>query len=338
MEKFVPVNLRCEYEKNPLGVQKRHPLISWQIEAESYSGGIQSAYQIIAASSEKNLKDGIYDLWDTGKVKSGLSHGILYQGAPLYSAERVYWTVRIWDQKGETSEFGEPAWFEMGLLEPKDWKGNWMSFLGGMIGNGILMRYYFKGKKREIRRARAYVACTGYYEFYLNGRRIGTKVLDPASTDYSKTVLYSAYDVTEEIRADENTVGFMLGTGWAGLPKILLQLNIEYSDGSVQEEYTDRTDYKHDAWFACWLQELVTGFGMFRYGEKTGKEEWITRAGQILDLLLEAPRTKGMFPVICYLEEDGTETWLRDDGWAGYRNEFHTLQMSYTAWLAILWA
>lgn len=108
--------------------------------------------------------------------------------------------------------------------------------------------------------------------------------------------------------------------------------------GRRQGEWFSRTDYKHDAWFACWLQELVTGYGMYRYGQKRGSKEWINRSEQILDLILSAPQTKGMFPVICYLEEDGEETWLRDDGWAGYRNEFHTLQMSYTAWLLICWA
>ncbi len=108
--------------------------------------------------------------------------------------------------------------------------------------------------------------------------------------------------------------------------------------GRRQGEWFSRTDYKHDAWFACWLQELVTGYGMYRYGRKNNDPEWLLRAEQILDLILSAPRTKGMFPVICYLEEDGNETWLRDDGWAGYYKEFHTLQMSYTAWLLTLWA
>ena len=108
--------------------------------------------------------------------------------------------------------------------------------------------------------------------------------------------------------------------------------------GKRQGEWFSRTDYKHDAWFACWLQELATGYGMFHFGEKSSQEKWKVRAEQILELILQAPQTKGMFPVVCYLEEDGTETWLRDDGWAGYYKEFHTLQMSYTAWLLVLWA
>lgn len=108
--------------------------------------------------------------------------------------------------------------------------------------------------------------------------------------------------------------------------------------GRRQGEWFSRTDYKHDAWFACWLQEMVTGYGMYRYGEKTGNQEWLTRAEQILDLILLAPRCHGMFPMICYLEKDGTETWLKDDGWAGYYQEYHTLHMSYTAWLMLCWA
>lgn len=107
--------------------------------------------------------------------------------------------------------------------------------------------------------------------------------------------------------------------------------------GRRQGEWFSKTDYKHDVWFACWLQELVTGYGMYLYGEDTQKKIWKTRAGQILNYILNAPRTGGMFPIICYFESDGSETWLNDDGWAGYPKDFHTLQMSWTAWLMLRW-
>ena len=44
-----------------------------------------------------------------------------------------------------------------------------------------------------------------------------------------------------------------------------------------------------------------------------------------------------MFPVICYVEKDGSENWQNDDGWAGYQREFHTMPMSWTAWLMLRW-
>ena len=128
MSDYTPVNLRCEYETNPLGVQNITPLFSWQV-ISSEMGGYQSAYQIVAASSEENLSQEVYDIWNTGKIISRLCYGIFYAGAPLKSAQRVYWAVRIWNQKNEVSVFSASAWFEMGLLAEDDWKGNWLSFL-----------------------------------------------------------------------------------------------------------------------------------------------------------------------------------------------------------------
>jgi hypothetical protein len=107
--------------------------------------------------------------------------------------------------------------------------------------------------------------------------------------------------------------------------------------GRRQGEWFSKTDYKHDVWYACWLQELVSGYGMHLYGKKKQSEKWVDRTEQILNWILSAPRTHGMFPVICYYESDGTKTWLNDDGWAGYYQDFHTLQMSWTAWLMLRW-
>ena len=238
MNHYIPVNLRCEYENRPIGVQKSQPLLGWQVRAEERDA-YQSAYQIAVSSSLKRLEEEVYDMWDTGKVMSGRCYSILYEGVPLVSARRVYWKVRIWDQNGEASEYSSPEWFEMGLLKEEDWKGKWMGFLGGLIGNGILMRYSFKSQDKKIERARAYICCAGYYELRMNGSRIGDKLLDPAPSDYSRTLLYSAYDVTENMREGANVIGLVLGTGWAGQPRVLVQLNIEYEDGSRQEEFTD---------------------------------------------------------------------------------------------------
>lgn len=229
-------NLKCEYETSPMGVQNAHPLLGWQIRCDRPV--MQEAYEIAAASSRENLEQGIFDLMDSGKVVSPRSYGIAYDGKKLRSGQQVWWKVKIWTQDGTVSDFCEPACFETGLLDRKDWKGVWLGFLGGMVGNGILMRHHFQTEEKEISRARAYVCCAGYYEFHLNGKVYRDKLLDPAPTDISRTVLYSVYDVTEDLRRGKNVVGFVLGTGFAGLPKILLQMNIDYSDGSRQEVFS----------------------------------------------------------------------------------------------------
>lgn len=236
MAKINVINLRCEYERTPLGIQDKNPLLSWQISSESPV--VQSAYEIAVASRRELLEQHMYDMWDSGKVETSKSYGIVYDGKSLQSETRYFWMVRIWDRDGNVSEFSESSWFETGLFRKKEWKGEWLSFLGGMVGNGLLMRHYFEAEEKEIVRARAYVCCVGYYEFHLNGKIIGEKKLDPATTDTGKTVLYSVYDITSDVRNGANAIGFMLGTGFAGLPKILLQMNIDYADGERQQVYT----------------------------------------------------------------------------------------------------
>ena len=93
---------------------------------------------------------------------------------------------------------------------------------------------------RAIARARAYVTGLGYYELRINGRRVGDRVLDPPRTEYSKRVCYSTYDVTSLLAQGRNCAGAMLGRGWwSGSPRFLLQLEIEFTDGSSQTVTSD---------------------------------------------------------------------------------------------------
>ncbi|WP_329128944.1 glycoside hydrolase family 78 protein [Streptomyces sp. NBC_01476] len=115
-----------------------------------------------------------------------------------------------------------------------------------------LLRKDFSAGQR-IRSARAYIAGLGYYKLYLNGKRVGDHELDPAFTVYDKTVLYATYDVTEALRTGRNALGVSLGRGyyamtspdewdaspWHGEPKLKLELDITYQDGSTQQVASD---------------------------------------------------------------------------------------------------
>ncbi|MDC7290095.1 glycoside hydrolase family 78 protein [Blautia schinkii] len=230
-------DLKCEYTVCPMGVQLPDPSLSFSCISED-RGKYQTAYEIAAASSPENLENGTYDLWYTGKVISRDSFDIRYNGQPLTSGQRVYWMVRIWDEQGNPTPFSHPSWFEMGLLDPADWKGRWLGFLGGLIGNGLQLRYTFTLKETPVK-ARAYVAGLGYYEFRMNGSKQGDELLEPGATDVSRTVLYRSYDILLSLRPGNNTLGLILGTGWYGTPKALMQMKFEYADGSVQEEFSD---------------------------------------------------------------------------------------------------
>ncbi|MDW8289367.1 MAG: family 78 glycoside hydrolase catalytic domain [Armatimonadota bacterium] len=102
-----------------------------------------------------------------------------------------------------------------------------------------MLRREFRVEGR-VRRARAYVTGLGYYELYLNGKKVGDHVLDPPYTNFHKRIYYSTYDVTPLLRRGNNCVGALLGNGWwRGKPHFLLQMHIEYTDGREQLVLSD---------------------------------------------------------------------------------------------------
>ena len=238
--------LRCEYATNPLGVEVAHPRLSWVLTSPQ-RGEMQTAYQVLVASSEEKLKAGEGDLWDSGKVTSDQSTQIPYQGKTLSSRQHCYWKVRVWDKNGEASGYSDPATWEMGLLSPSDWKANWIGFTPGWAGRALYFRYSFSIKK-AVEEARAYIAGIGYYELHIDGVRVGDHVLDPGWTDYSKRVLYSTYDVGGLIRQGDNVLGVIVGNGWYGMPKLLLQIEVTYADGTREQFYTHGGDVDGRTW------------------------------------------------------------------------------------------
>src|SRR5919112_6043674 len=118
-------HLRCEHRRNPLSVDAACPRLSWVLESER-RGQKQSAYQILVAGSEEDLRTEENVLWDSGKVTSDRSFGVKYGGQELRSGSRCVWKVRVWDGMGNSSPYSEPAAWEMGLLERSNWTGTWI--------------------------------------------------------------------------------------------------------------------------------------------------------------------------------------------------------------------
>ena len=120
-----PVHLRCEYLENPLGLDAVAPQLSWQSD-NTERNWKQASYELLVASTNEGLQPGRVDIWDSGKVDSGESVGIVYRGPALESRKRYHWKVRVWDAAGQVSESAEGAWWETGLLHPTDWKAKWI--------------------------------------------------------------------------------------------------------------------------------------------------------------------------------------------------------------------
>src|SRR5581483_5318738 len=217
-----PSNLRCEYLSNPMGVDVRQPRFAWVLD-HTERGQAQSAYQVLVATRLSGLEQDQGDQWDSGKVASDNSTQVVYSGKPLVSGATYYWKVRYWDASGNASPYSQPARFDMGLLSPDDWKGQW-------IGGANQLRTEFELPDFPAR-ARVYICGLGYSELRINGSKVGDHVLDPAWTTYDKRVLYSTYDVTPLLKRGANVVGVMLGEGWYKSRALLLQMNIDLPNG-----------------------------------------------------------------------------------------------------------
>ena len=163
---------------------------------------------------------------------------VAYAGKPLASELGVWWRVRAWDGEDRPGPYSAPAYFEMGLLAPEDWDADWIGFPGAWPGKAMYFRRDFKIEK-PVRRARIYMAGLGYSELRVNGRKANDRVLDPPQTDYSKRVLYSTDAVETLLRPGNNTIGVICGNGWYGSARLLLQMHLDYTDGTSERIVTE---------------------------------------------------------------------------------------------------
>ena len=262
-----PDKLTCEYVKDPLGIDLLTPRLSWTLLSKERNQK-QSVYELIVSDNIEAVEHFDGNMWTTGKITSSESQHIVYRGLPLKSFQRYYWRVKVYDQNNRPSPWSKPAWFETALLPGTDWQAQW-------IGDGssqftkdedfyredpmpLFRKLFYSGKK--VVSARLYISGLGYYEAYINGKKVGDRILDPGWTDYRKQVPYSVYDITDAICQGTNAVGIMLGNGWynplplrmwrhlnlrkaleTGRPCVKAQIRICYSDGSVTTIATDET-------------------------------------------------------------------------------------------------
>lgn len=250
---IIPENLRCEYRIDPLGIDVQNPRLSWILNSDQ-RGQKQTAYHIMVAGSKENLQADKGDLWDSGKVESDQAIHIVYSGNELKSRMRCYWKVRVWDKEGKPSNWSERAFWTMGLLDPADWKAQW---IGYDVPSASLLRKSFILDK-PIRESFVYICGLGYYELSINGEKISDHVLDPAQTDYEQRVFYVTYDVTKNVKQGTNALGVILGNGfynqtvvndkkygWGdviyGKPRLILQMHIIFTDGSETIVLSDET-------------------------------------------------------------------------------------------------
>jgi alpha-L-rhamnosidase len=259
-----------EYAEAPVNIDLPNPRFSWIVSAQGRKH-YQTAYRILVSESEASLRENKGDMWDTGMLASSSTIQHEYDGSDLSSDKRYFWKVIIRDEIGEEHE-SQVSYFETAFLSKADWKASWIgadpaseklpdegfySFPEAHYGfkdsishsgRSLLLRKEI-GIHGKIRSARAEVTGLGYYEFFVNGQRVGDNVLSPAKTPYHKYILYDTYDITGLVKDGGNVFGIHLGNGWYnpykkwwrqyrmqwfGSKKAIAQIYITFEDGSSQ--------------------------------------------------------------------------------------------------------
>lgn len=269
--------LLVEYAESPINIDELHPRFSWIISSEQRNQ-VQTAFRIQVGSSPAKLNGNKPDLWDSGRIESSETIQHEYENENLKSNTSYYWRVISWDGDGKVHE-SPTAKFETTFLSGDEWIANWIGkgsklellppqgfykdikeqFKGKDTivhdGNSLLLRHLVQLDKK-VKSAKAYITGLGFYEFFINGVRVGDHVLAPAKTPYHKAILYDTYDVTNLVKAGINAVGIHLGNGWYnpykkwwndyrmqwfGSKKAIAQIHISYFDGTIQIINTDKT-------------------------------------------------------------------------------------------------
>lgn len=169
---------RVENLTQPLSIDVQ-PRFGWKIQSEE-RGVLQEAYEIrVAEGSEYLFTNKL--IWTSGKVSSSNSQWVEYTGKELQSGRKYWWQVRIWDNRGNVSDWTEPAFWRMGLLNESDWKAGWITVSepeDSTLPSPMFRREF--GLTQQVRSATLYITAHGLYEAQINGKRVGRLFSHPA--------------------------------------------------------------------------------------------------------------------------------------------------------------
>jgi len=248
---LVVSDMLTENRHNPVGLDNTHPRFTWIINSDERQV-FQTAYEIRLDESKSKLEAGETSVWSTGKINSSQSVHLPYSGPSLKPATKYFWQVRVWDNKGNVSDWSSTTWWKTGLLDNSRWEAEWISSEQDDEAEVFYFRKDFNVRKNtEVKSALAFLTARGQYEARINGKRVGNAYFTPGWTSYNKRLQYQVYDIKDLITLGENTIGIILGEGWykgrisrnvyGTGTALLAQLKIEYTDGRTVTIKSDGT-------------------------------------------------------------------------------------------------
>ena len=138
---------------------------------------------------------------------------------------------------------------------------------------------------KAVDKAQAFVSGLGLFELRINGELADDTLLNPAHTQYSKTVLYREFDIKNLLKEGKNEITVEVGHSfynetvatwkwqlaqWRDVPKMICDIELTFTDGTC-ENIASGVD-----WLAC-TDSVITANSIY-YGEthdyRNKKNNW----------------------------------------------------------------
>lgn len=263
-----PIQLKCEHLVDPLGIDARVPMLSWKLEPAS--PGLrnlrQTSCRILVASRPDWLTEEKADVWDQ-EIPTSQTIEIPYGGTPLQSGTPYWWKVRVVDQNGNHSDWSETARWSMGLLNPEEWKAQWIgydaplrpdpsgpNFQGASwiwhpddeVGNVAAGIRFFSTRidlPADVTSAVLAVSADDQFELKINGASIAKS--DGKTDAWRRPV---EMDATTALKPGENTIEIRAENVNAGAAGVIFKLTALVKDGT-------RYSYASGPFWAASLRE-----------------------------------------------------------------------------------
>ena len=205
------VDLRCQLPDDVPVIGREPVRLTWQV-APAIPDASQEAYLIEVS----DRADFARVTFATGPTQGHEQVAVEAPGGPLWSREVRFYRVRL--QVGDDwTDWSPVLRVEAGLLRPENWRAEAVTLPDdpGATAQAPapLVRREFT-LAGPVERARLYVTSLGLHEVFINGQRVGDKLLSPGWTTYRKRLLYETHDVTGLLTAGANVIAAVLGDGW----------------------------------------------------------------------------------------------------------------------------
>ena len=97
-------------------IAQKQPFFGWVVNSDQ-NNTVQTAYQILVASSLENMHKETGDCWDSGKIISNQSVNVTYSGKALKASSVYFWKVKTWDNHGDESLFSSISQFRTSAVQ-----------------------------------------------------------------------------------------------------------------------------------------------------------------------------------------------------------------------------